>query len=108
MPTARNAKGVDAIAYSQDAKTIFGIQIKALSKRNPVPLGNSLDKIMGDFWIITNKVATSSPSSFILLPEEVRSMAKRSEKDGKESFWLQPPEYDQDSFREKWDRIGRG
>ena len=59
MPTARNARGVDIIAYSRDASRFVGVQVKALSKRNPVPLGTSLDKVMGDFWIIVNKVATA-------------------------------------------------
>jgi hypothetical protein len=107
MPTARNARGVDIIAYSQDATRFVGIQVKALSKRNPVPLGTSLDKIMGDFWIIVNKVV-SSPSAFILLPSEVKERAHRGEKEDRISFWLQPVDYDQDQFREAWERIGHG
>ena len=70
MPTARNARGVDIIAYSQDGTRFIGVQIKALSKRNPVPLGPNIEKIMGDFWIIINNVA-SQPKAFILRPEEV-------------------------------------
>jgi hypothetical protein len=27
------------------------IQVKALSKRNPVPLGRSVDRFIGDWWI---------------------------------------------------------
>src|SRR3989339_1700810 len=73
MPTARNARGVDIIAYSQDATRKLAIQVKALSKRNPVPLGTSLEKVMGDFWVIVNKVASSTPSAFILLPSEVKN-----------------------------------
>jgi len=108
MPTARNARGVDIIAYSRDASRFVGVQVKALSKRNPVPLGTSLDKIMGDFWVIVNKVATPTPSAFILLPSEVRERAHRGEKDGRVSYWLQPTDYEQDSFREAWERIGHG
>lgn len=74
MPTARNARGVDIIAYSRDASRFVGVQVKALSKRNPVPLGTSLDKVMGDFWIIVNKVATA-PSAYIMLPSEVTERA---------------------------------
>ncbi len=107
MPTARNARGVDIIAYSRDATRFHGVQVKALSKRHPVPLGTSLDKIMGDFWVIVNKVA-SSPSAFILLPSEVKERAHRGEKEGRISFWLQPTDYDQDQFCEKWERIGHG
>ena len=108
MPTARNARGVDIIAYSRDASRFVGVQVKALSKRNPVPLGTSLDKIMGDFWVIVNKVATPTPSAFILLPSEVRERAHRGEKDGRVSYWLQPGDYEQDPFREAWERIGHG
>lgn len=107
MPTARNARGVDIIAYDRGATRFIGVQVKALSKRNPVPLGTTLEKVMGDFWIIVNKVATS-PSAFVLLPSEIKELAHRGEKDGRVSFWLQPTDYDQEPFREAWDRIGNG
>ena len=107
MPTAWNARGVDIIAYSQDATRKLAIQVKALSKRDPVPLGASLEKVMGDVWVIVNKV-TSSPSAFILLPSEVKELAHRGEKDGRVSFWLQPTSYDRECFKEKWERIGHG
>ena len=107
MPTARNARGVDILAYSQDANRKLAIQVKALSKRNPVPLGGSLDKVMGDIWIIVNKVAIS-PSAFILLPSEVKELAHRGEKEDRISHWLQPRSYDQPQFHENWERIGHG
>ena len=107
MPTARNARGVDIIAYNQDATEKRAIQVKALSKRSPVPLGLSLDKVMGDFWVILNKV-TKTPTAFVLLPSEVKELAHRGEKEGRFSFWLQPLEYEQAQFREAWKRIGRG
>lgn len=108
MPTARNAKGVDIIAYSSDASRFIGIQVKALSKRNPVPLGLSLEKCMGDFWVIINKVATELPQTYVLTPDEVKSLAHRGEKDGRVSYWLQPASYEQPQFKEAWDRIGHG
>ena len=107
MPTARNARGVDIIAYSRDATRFVGVQVKALSKRNPVPLGTSLDKVMGDFWIVVNKVATE-PSAYILLPSEVTERAHRGEKDGRVSYWLQPTDYEHETFKESWARIGLG
>jgi len=108
MPTARNARGVDIIAYSQDATRKVAIQVKALSKRHPVPLGGSLEKVMGEFWVIVNKVVSSSPSAFVLLPSEVKELAHRGEKEGRISFWLQPTSYDQPQFQEQWERIGHG
>jgi hypothetical protein len=107
MPTARNARGVDIVAYNHDASRYIGVQVKALSKRNPVPLGTSLDKVMGDFWVIINRVATA-PAAFILLPGEVLAGAKRGEKEGRISYWLQPNAYEKDEYRGAWERIGHG
>lgn len=111
MPTARNARGVDIIAYSRDATRFLGIQVKALSKRNPVPLGTTLGKIMGDRWIIVNKIEGAheqAPEAFIMLPEEIKNLSSKSEKDGRTSFWLQPKAYDAEAFRNAWHRIGHG
>jgi hypothetical protein len=105
MPTARNAKGIDLLAYNSNADKFLGIQVKSLSKRPPVPLGKSLDKIMGHWWVVvTNSV--SSPVCYILTPDEVRKLAHRGEKNGSVSFWLQPKAYDQVEYREAWNRIG--
>ena len=46
MPTARNARGIDIVAY-KGSKGFIGIQVKTLSKPAPVPLGTSLEKISG-------------------------------------------------------------
>lgn len=108
MPTARNARGVDIVAYNKDASRFISVQVKALNDRDSVRLGSSLDKVMGDFWVIVNKVATSSPSVFILLPSEVRERARRSENEKGAYHWLQPNDYEQESFREAWERIGHG
>ncbi len=105
MPTSRNARGVDIIAYNSDCSRTISIQVKSLSRKNPVPLGKSLDKIMGDFWVVVNDVI-NEPQSYILLPGEIRSLAHRGEKDGRVSFWLQPSAYCTDEFHEAWDRIG--
>lgn len=87
MPTARNARGIDVVAYDKSEEKFVGIQIKALSRRHPVPLGTSLDKIMGDYWIIVNDLA-GEPTAFVMLPHEVKSLAHRGEKDVRVSYWL--------------------
>jgi len=53
MPTSRNARGIDLLAYDERADRKLGIQIKALTKRDPVPLGKSVDGLMatgGSSW----------------------------------------------------------
>ncbi len=107
MPTARNARGIDIIAYNREGTQFIGIQVKTLSKRNPVPLGSTLEKIMGDYWIIVNNVS-KEPNAFILLPDEVKSLAHRGEKEGRVSYWLQPASYDNEQYKEAWHRIGYG
>ncbi len=67
MPTARNARGIDIVAYNSDGSCFKGIQVKSLRKRNSVPMGGSLDNIGGDFWVIVNDVL-EKPNSFVMLP----------------------------------------
>ena len=107
MPTSRNARGIDIIAYNSNGTNFIGVQVKTLSKRNPVPLGLSLEKLMGDYWIIITNVS-NDPNAFIMKPEEVKALAHRGEKNGNVSYWLQPASYDTKEFKEAWDRIGQG
>ena len=108
MPTARNAKGIDILIYSQDAERKFTVQVKALSKSSPVPLGAKLTNLFGDFFVICRRLETNAPECFVLTPQEVRELAHRGEKEGKVSFWLQPKQYATDAYRENWARIGQG
>jgi len=105
MPTSRNARGVDIVAYNQDCSRFVGVQTKALSRRAPVPLGKSLDGVMGDYWIIVNNVS-SEPKAYVMLPNEVKQSAHRGEKNGRISYWLQPAAYEKPAFAEGWGRIG--
>ena len=84
------------------------IQVKALSKVSPVPLGTKLTNLFGDFFIICRKLETTEPECFVLTPAEVAALAHRGEKEDKVSFWLQPKRYAIDEYREKWERIGTG
>jgi hypothetical protein len=107
MPTARNARGIDVLIYNEIATVTKSIQVKALSKDSPVPLGKNLYGIFGDFVIVCRRV-TTSPECFIITPDEVRALAHKGDKNNKTSYWLQPKKYATDEFREKWDRIGHG
>lgn len=90
MPTARNARGIDLIAYDAEAESKLAIQVKSLSRRSPVPLGKHLLNLMGDYIVICREVASEQPDCFIMTPDEVRRLAHRGEKDGRVSYWLQP------------------
>ena len=88
MPTARNARGIDIVIYSQDASRTHTIQVKTLSKRHPVPLSGTLDRLLGDFFVICRNVVTDSPERFVQRPDEVRARANRGEQEGRVSDWL--------------------
>ena len=78
MPTSRNTRGIDIIAYNRDCSRFIGVQVKALSKRAPVPLGKSLDGVMGDYWIVVNNV-TTKPKSFISKARTPCGLCRRDE-----------------------------
>ena len=105
-PAAHNVRSVDFIVRSRDASRAVGINVRTSSKRDAVSLGESLESVMGDFWVIVTEVATT-PSVFVLLPQEVKELASR-DKGGERRYWLEPRDYGQEQFREAWERIGRG
>ncbi len=103
MPTIRNARGSDLIVTDADESIFFGIQSKALSKRSAVPLGRSLESLRSDWWIITVNANADCPICYILSRQEIQQLASQDANGG--AYWLNPPAYDQDGFREAWHRI---
>lgn len=108
LPTSRNAKGVDVLIFSQNASRKISIQIKTLSKKNPVPLGTNLDNFVADYVVICVRDFPREPVCYVMTPSEVKSLAHKGEKNGKISHWLQRSAYENDEYREKWGRIGHG
>lgn len=104
LPTIRNARGSDLIVTDADERTFFGVQSKALSKRQAVPLGRNIDAIRSDWWIVTIHANSDRPVCFVIRNEEVRALASKDKNGG--AYWLEPRDYDRDPFREAWDRIG--
>lgn len=97
LPTSRNTRGIDIIAYKDSAPVL--IQIKTLSKKTNVPLGKSVDNMMDAFWIIINNAITDAPNVFILHSDEVKKLAKY------DSSWLKCADYDKDKYRNQWGRL---
>jgi hypothetical protein len=105
LPTCRNARGIDVMIYSQDAVRKYTIQVKALSKRAPVSLGNKLDSLYADYLIICRNVL-KQPEIFIAKIADIMTSIHKGEKDGRLSYWLQPKDYE--IFKDSWDVIGKG
>jgi len=108
MPTTRNAKGVDVVIYSQDGKRKFTIQIKSLSKRNPVPLGTNLENLkIVDYLIICRNVI-ENPELFIIRIDELLQSNRihQGEKEGRVSYWIEPKDYE--DLKDKWEELESG
>ena len=108
LPTSRNAKGVDIIIYSQNGQRKISIQVKFLSKKNSVPLGNKLDSLISDFVVICIRNSPNNPTCYILKSQEVKNLVHKREKNENISFWLQRPDYEKKNFLENWTEIGQG
>lgn len=104
MPTSRNAYGIDIIVYNEQAK-FKSIQVKTLSKKNPVSVGKSQETILGNFWIIVSNIDEGTPMVHILTKSEIQKLAEKKGKKGNESYWLQRKDYEKKKYRDAWHRI---
>lgn len=110
LPTSRNTRGIDIVIYNHDASKRYTIQVKSLSKINPIPLGNSLDHLFADFLIIYINYE-QSPMVYVLHMKdlhinEVNEIIYRRIKDNKNSYWLPIKHYNK--FKDNWSIIGNG
>jgi hypothetical protein len=105
LPTIRNAKGSDLFITSEDESRFFGVQSKALSKRDAVSLRPNLEDLRSDWWIVTTFANSDAPTCYILLLHEVRALSSQDKNDGKR--WLEPKAYDRDEFRGAWHRLAK-
>jgi len=103
MPTIRNARGSDLIVTDAEETVFFGVQSKALSKRHAVPLGSNLAQLRSDWWIITMLANSDAPVCYLMLLDEVRSLASQDKNGGR--WWLEPKDYDREEYRDAWHRL---
>ncbi len=105
LPTTRNAKGVDIVIYNSKGDKKYTIQVKSLSKKNPVPFGSKLE-IMSDFVVICTEVFNDKPKLYILKPQEVKKNIHKRRKNNRISYWLQLRSYLK--YKDRWEIIGNG
>lgn len=104
VPTIRNARGSDMLVTDADEKINFGVQSKALSKRQAVPLGKNIDELRSEWWAITVSANSDQPVCYVMRKEEVQKNATQDKNGG--AYWLEPGDYDNDLYRNAWERIG--
>jgi len=106
LPTSRNAKGVDIVIYDENAERTHTVQVKALSKPDPVPLGNCLDHLIAEFLVVCLGPLGDEPRVFVMRCSEAKELAQVQSKDGKTSCWLPPKAYA--PRKDAWELIGTG
>lgn len=104
LPTSRNAKGVDIVMYDESGERMHTLEVKALSKRDPV--GVSAGPPIPDFLIICRKVFEDTPEIFIMRGSEVADLIQMQKDQGKTSYWLETKHYEE--HKDAWDLIGTG
>ncbi|MCZ7392831.1 MAG: hypothetical protein ABOK23_03500 [Candidatus Methanoperedens sp.] len=105
LPTSRNAKGIDIVIYNQNATRTHTIQVKALSKKSPVP-GMKKDSLIAEYLIVCRNVFDEKPEVFISKTDDIKDRIHEGMKEGRRSYWLQPKDYEE--FKDNWDIIGDG
>ncbi|BCU68157.1 hypothetical protein HS7_15940 [Sulfolobales archaeon HS-7] len=103
MPTSRNARGVDVVIYNQKGSNSHTIQVKALSKRSPVPFGKTLSNLIAEYVVVVTDIF-NQPKLYIVDTPTVKSLIHEGLKDGRRSYWFQPNDYEQ--FKDNWSLLG--
>lgn len=101
MPTSRNAKGPDVVAYTADGCRFFTFQVKAMSKLANINLGASLESVRSSWWVVIFGV-NKEAQSLILTPDEVKASCRMY----KEKYWAQGCELaNNQNALNNWNRI---
>lgn len=105
LPTSRNAKGIDILAYGSQGERILTIQAKGFTGIESVGPFKKESEVLADFYIVVSHVY-ENPLTYILTKDEVKSHLTPPK--GDNVYWLNPEDYKLPEFFEKWDKIGFG
>ena len=106
LPTSRNARGIDIVAYSHDGTRTITIQVKSLSRRSPVPFGSNMDSMIAEYIVVCRSVFSDKPECFIAKKDNMLMKIHKGENEGRISYWLAPRDYE--VFKNQWELIGDG
>jgi len=104
----KNTKGIDLTVFkSKENNNITKtVKVRALSKRDAVPLGKESDNFFAD-WLIVCQGVYEVPKCFILQKKEIMALRHTDTKQetGETSCWLEFRDYEKKEFEENWGRI---
>jgi hypothetical protein len=83
--------------------------MKTVSKAVAIPLGNNLDKIIGDYLIICCKAELEIPETYVYPINYAKKICVASNnKNGTKSYWINTKDYIKTENLNNWEKIGRG
>jgi len=105
LPTSRNTKGIDIVIFDYQNKIHHSIQVKTLTKNDPLPSGDPKN-IIAAFYFICRNYDKEIPEIFIATNKEISNLTIKRTKNNKESYWIHTKDYEQ--FKNQWEKIGTG
>lgn len=103
LPTSRNARGIDILAYGKYGEKFHTIQAKGYTQRAAIGPFKEKSDAIADFYIVAWDVYRL-PRTYILTKDEVESLLTPH----KGKYWVEYKDYGKTDFLEKWDKIGFG
>lgn len=109
LPTIKNARAVDIIAYNELGDKTISIQAKGYTNTESVGSFSDKEKIIADYYVVANHVY-ENPDTYILTRREVIENLTEN----KNGFWLEKSRktsekyYMKPEFLESWEKIGYG
>ena len=110
LPTIKNAKAIDIIAYKENGEQPISIQTKGYTNEESVGKFRDEEDITADFYIIATHIY-ERPVTYILTKSDVKKNLTKNE----DGYWLEKSSvkgsdryYLKEEFREKWEKIGMG
>ena len=105
LPTSRNAKGIDILAYGKHGEKFLTIQAKGYTQTAAIGPFIKRTDVIADFYIVACDVYCS-PRTYILSKNEVELLLTPPDKKG--YLWVQFKDYGKPDFLGKWDKVGFG
>ena len=107
MPTARNAVGIDIVAYNVACTKMASVQVKTVTGKNQqFIVGRNTDIILADFWVFVRyDEQERSFSCSIMTKNEAKNTRHKVEDDKGYYYYLNNGDTSQ--HKDRWGKITR-
>ena len=94
------------VCESLDGNRRICVQVRSFKDKDSVQI--SKEGMKCNYWVIVHSIASGKPEAYILLDDEVKDNLKYNASGS--AVWLDEKfkYYEDNQFKEKWERIGNG